>query len=228
MTIATADDTQTQRLDESRRRVAEIDDRMAEIDARLAAIPDEEHAIRLAVARGQTKESAARRKLATLANEAYRLGSERAELLKDRDAATLVLGERQADAAEREAVAALEAGAEVQARIEWAWSTAGERMEQLVASFKEIVAAEVELAALRDQVAADNGRRAALASPSDPLPANFYSFLDRLYDASVDPRQLGRTYPLYGVIGAVLPDLSSVSRLPAVHLPDVTPYQIIR
>lgn len=223
MPTATATRTEpAERLEQLRAQVATIDARIDEIDARLAELPPEDERLRLASVRGDLTPRKASAALEDLAAEEQVLRAERAELSRNRNAITQVLGELEAEQAEARAVAALEAGAAVQARIGEAWQAAGGLLARLASAWTEIMQAERELAALRDQVP-DHDRKGKLASPSEPLPANFWSLLHRLHDACV----VGDKFAT-GQLAELLPDLSDHRRHgsePAIWLQGVARFE---
>jgi hypothetical protein len=211
-------------VEESRARLADADARLAEISVRLDRLPGLEAELHAQNVRGDLADRAATRQLAKLVEERRELEAEAEQLAGRREALTTLIGERESAERERIAEEALAAGEVVQERIVEAWRLAGERFEGLVAAWGEIVDAETELAGLREQVP-DMGRRARLASPSEPLPSDLRSFVARVLDAALDPRRLGRDHPAYGRVGVLMPDLSGY---PAgrVWLPGVTPYSV--
>jgi len=219
---ATVEQTMTP-LEQARERLAGIDGRLGEIAGRLAEIPGQDAAVRLDHARGSLSDRQASKRLGDLARETEGLEAERDSLARDRDAVTLVIGEHETVEREARATEALAAGEAVQARIIESWGRVGELLAGLADAWGEIVEAEIELAGLREQIP-DMQRRGQLASPSQPLPVSFRAFVDRAFDAAVDPRQLGRDHPIYGQVGQRLPDLSG-HRLGRVWLPGITSYE---
>ena len=216
-----------ERLGELRAQVAAIDERLGAVDGRLAEVPGEDEATRLAAVRGELTQRKTQEALAALRDEQTALVAERDGLARDRDAVTLVLGDLEAGQREADELLALDEGRALQDQIVGCWERVAEAFAVLAAEWERIEQAERELAVARERVGGNQERRAELVSPSEPLPVNFHSFLGRLYDAAVDPRQLGHGRVIYyGRIGALLPDLSAHHIRPGLRLPTVQPFNL--
>lgn len=212
-----------ERIVSLRRRVEEIDERTAAIQGRLDDIPAEEEALRLAVARDEVSPSDAAQTVAVLRAQAERLEAELDGLGRDRDASTTVLGDLEAEEAEARALRAHEASAGVMARIEERHKRTGEHFAAIAAEWTAVMDDERELAALRAEVGNRPELQADMLSPSEPLPVDLKTYLNRLYEHCVAGDQFAA-----GRIGHLLPDLSGHGRrgtTPHVWVPGVARWE---